>query len=60
MKHKRNTNDTKHLEDAFLTTPIASNTDTTGYVPTLPLDTDSAENLEEMMNVPVSRPTKKK
>jgi len=58
MKKKRNTNDTQHLEDAFLTNPIASNTDTTGYVPVLPADRDNAENISEMMNVPVSMPPK--
>ncbi len=56
MKQKRTANNTQHLEDAFLTNPIASNTDTTGYVPTLPEDDNKADNIEKMMSVPVSKP----
>ncbi len=60
MKQNKNKNDTRHLENAFMTNPVVSTTDTTGYVPTLPLEADKAENLEELMSVPVSKPTKKK
>ncbi len=60
MKQSKSKNDTSHLENAFMTNPVVSTTDTTGYVPTLPLETEKAENLEELMNVPVSKPTKNK
>lgn len=58
MKKEQKASQTKHLEDALFTNPIASNTDTTGYVPVIPNDKDTAENLSEMMNVPVSMPPK--
>lgn len=41
-------------EDAFLTNPIASNQDTTGFVPTVPLDEDEAMAYKDIRHVPVT------
>ncbi len=59
MKKQNQNNDTKHLEDALFNNPVVSATDTTGYVPTLPYTDEKADNISEMMSVPVSPPSDK-
>lgn len=46
----------KYSEDAFLTNPVASATDCTGYVQRVPENSDEAESYEEIYDVPVSSP----
>lgn len=41
-------------EDAFLTNPIASNQDTTGFVPTIPQDEYEARSYKDIRYVPVT------
>lgn len=41
-------------EKSFLTNPVASVNDTTGYVPKIPADYNEAENYEDLCQVPVS------
>ncbi|NLK39843.1 MAG: hypothetical protein GX303_06345 [Clostridiales bacterium] len=43
-----------HLEDAFFNNPVASATDRTGYVVTPVGNSEEAENLAQMMSVPVT------
>lgn len=43
-----------HLEEAFFNNPVASVNDRTGYVRTPPADKDGAENLAELLSVPVT------
>ncbi|MBR5313799.1 MAG: hypothetical protein IKU45_00105, partial [Clostridia bacterium] len=56
MKNKN----TKHLEDAMFKNRIASSTDCTGYMVTLPESNEEAENISDMFNVPTSKRTHKK
>lgn len=41
-------------ENAFMTNPVASVNDATGYVPTLPDESYEAENYADLCQVPVS------
>ena len=51
----RDTKDcTDFAKDAFLTNPVASVTDTTGYVQRIVYGEDEAASYEEMFDVPVS------
>lgn len=43
-----------YSRDAFLHNPIASATDTTGYVQRVPFDEAEADSYENMFDVPVS------
>lgn len=43
-----------YSKDAFLHNPVASVTDTTGYVQRVPFDETEADSYEEMFDVPVS------
>ena len=43
-----------YSKDAFLHNPVASVTDTTGYVQRVPFDEVEADSYEDMFDVPVS------
>ncbi|MBE7058362.1 MAG: hypothetical protein E7387_04605 [Ruminococcaceae bacterium] len=43
-----------YSRDAFLHNPVASATDTTGYVQRVPFDEAEADSYENMFDVPVS------
>lgn len=43
-----------HLEEAFFNNPVASATDRTGYVVTPVSNAEEAENLAQIMSVPVT------
>lgn len=44
----------KYVKDAFLSNPVASATDFTGYVQGMPVGEFEAASYEEMFDVPVS------
>ena len=53
--HNKKTQNKKYpCENAFLTNPVASANDVTGYVQRLPKSADVAENYAELCDVPVS------
>ena len=59
MKYKKNDvnepNDSvlfPSVEDAFLTTPVASDRDCTGYAVTVPMSDEEAESYESLFRVP--------
>ena len=43
-----------YSKDAFLTNPVASAQEWTGYVPLIPDQKPAAQNVADMMDVPVS------
>ena len=51
MKNKKHPS-----EDAFLTNPVASSTDRTGFAVTVPITSSQAEELSDMFgNIPVTQ-----
>ncbi len=58
MDKKKNSYLNRDLEEAFLTNPVASVNDRTGYINTLPDTEEEAENFSDLLNVPVTHSKK--
>lgn len=53
-QNKKTFNQKYPCENAFITNPVASVNDVTGYVQRMPDDSDAAENYATLFDVPVS------
>ena len=55
MKNDKKPNPKKHpSEYAFLSNPVASNQDATGYVPPIPQDEFEAESYSDLFDIPAT------
>lgn len=54
MSRKNKNDASEYSKDAFLTNPVASVQDRTGITQRLPYDADTAKDLADMLDVPVS------